>query len=94
MEDLSLRGKTILYFETVNLTQVKSFIRHLARTHKNNLCADPKLWKGKFVESEEFFMYFFDILEPHIELFLGNCKRESKFIIVGFLRQKYLHAEC
>uniref|UniRef100_A0AC35F1Q0 Uncharacterized protein n=1 Tax=Panagrolaimus sp. PS1159 TaxID=55785 RepID=A0AC35F1Q0_9BILA len=49
MEDLTLRGKTISYFDNINLTQVKEFIRHLAHFHKKTLSADPAIWKGKFV---------------------------------------------
>jgi thiamine kinase-like enzyme len=49
MEDLTLRGKTISYFDNINLTQVKEFIRHLAHWHKNILTADPTIWREKFV---------------------------------------------
>uniref|UniRef100_A0A914Z0V4 Uncharacterized protein n=1 Tax=Panagrolaimus superbus TaxID=310955 RepID=A0A914Z0V4_9BILA len=48
MEDLTNLGKTISYFDNINLTQVKCFIQHLAHWHKNILCTDPKLWKGKY----------------------------------------------
>uniref|UniRef100_A0A914Y323 Uncharacterized protein n=1 Tax=Panagrolaimus superbus TaxID=310955 RepID=A0A914Y323_9BILA len=49
MEDLTSKGKTISYFDNVNLTQIKCFIRHLAHWHKNILCSDPGLWRGKFI---------------------------------------------
>jgi hypothetical protein len=48
MEDLTRRGKTISFFDNINLTQIKHFIRHLAHWHKNILSADPKIWKDKF----------------------------------------------
>ena len=53
MEDLTLRGKTLSYFDNINLSQVKSFIRVLARMNKNCLVADPKVWKGKFLHHKE-----------------------------------------
>uniref|UniRef100_A0AC35F5A8 CHK kinase-like domain-containing protein n=1 Tax=Panagrolaimus sp. PS1159 TaxID=55785 RepID=A0AC35F5A8_9BILA len=79
MEDLSQKGKTISYFETINLTQVKNFIQHLAKMHKSILSADPKIWKGKFVENAEFFMYYFDILEEQNVEFLKICSRREEF---------------
>lgn len=47
IEDLTAKGKTTSYFDNINLTQIKCFIRHLAHWHKNILSSDPKLWEGK-----------------------------------------------
>uniref|UniRef100_A0A914Q6I8 CHK kinase-like domain-containing protein n=1 Tax=Panagrolaimus davidi TaxID=227884 RepID=A0A914Q6I8_9BILA len=49
MEDLTSKGKTTSYFDNINLTQIKCFIRHLAHWHKNILCADPEIWRKKFI---------------------------------------------
>ena len=78
MEDLTLRGKTILYFENISLTQVKSYIRHLARMHKNFLCTDSKIWKGKFSKNQDGFVEFLDHMGSAYGPFLEKCKRESK----------------
>uniref|UniRef100_A0A914YD61 Uncharacterized protein n=1 Tax=Panagrolaimus superbus TaxID=310955 RepID=A0A914YD61_9BILA len=78
MEDLSQKGKTFTYFESVNLNQIKSFVRNLAKIHKSNLVADEKIWKGKFVEDDQFFTFYHEILETQIEPFLKTCSRESK----------------
>uniref|UniRef100_A0AC35GFV2 CHK kinase-like domain-containing protein n=1 Tax=Panagrolaimus sp. PS1159 TaxID=55785 RepID=A0AC35GFV2_9BILA len=75
MEDLSQKGKTFNYFESVNLEQIKSFIQSLAKIHKSNLSADPKIWKGKFVEDDQFFTFYHEILETQIEPFLKDCPR-------------------
>uniref|UniRef100_A0A914QRJ9 CHK kinase-like domain-containing protein n=1 Tax=Panagrolaimus davidi TaxID=227884 RepID=A0A914QRJ9_9BILA len=53
MEDLTLRGKTLSFFENINLTQVKCVIRHLAHMHKNILSIDPEIWHGKYVKTQE-----------------------------------------
>uniref|UniRef100_A0A914Y7F3 CHK kinase-like domain-containing protein n=1 Tax=Panagrolaimus superbus TaxID=310955 RepID=A0A914Y7F3_9BILA len=79
MEDLTNRGKSLLYFDSINLTQIKSFVRHLARMHKNILSADPKLWKGKHLKGSECFASALSALESAYEPFLKKCKREEDF---------------
>uniref|UniRef100_A0AC35G6N6 CHK kinase-like domain-containing protein n=1 Tax=Panagrolaimus sp. PS1159 TaxID=55785 RepID=A0AC35G6N6_9BILA len=78
MEDLSAKGKTISYFENLNLSQVKCVIQHLAKIHKRILCADPNLWKGKYLKNQESFVDFLDMFDPIIEPFLKKCKIEEQ----------------
>lgn len=78
MEDLSAKGKTISYFENLNLSQVKCVIQHLAKIHKRILCADPNLWKGKYLKNQKSFVDFLDMFDPIIEPFLKKCKIEGK----------------
>uniref|UniRef100_A0AC34GCD8 CHK kinase-like domain-containing protein n=1 Tax=Panagrolaimus sp. ES5 TaxID=591445 RepID=A0AC34GCD8_9BILA len=79
MEDLTNCGKSLLYFDCINLTQIKSFVRHLARMHKNILSVDPKLWKGKHLKGSECFANALSVLESTYEPFLKKCKREEVF---------------
>ena len=79
MEDLTRRGKTLTFFDGLNLSQVKCFIRVYARLHKNILTADPKLWKGKYLKSQEALAHIIDMIKPiMIDSFLPTCKREGK----------------
>uniref|UniRef100_A0A914QSY1 CHK kinase-like domain-containing protein n=1 Tax=Panagrolaimus davidi TaxID=227884 RepID=A0A914QSY1_9BILA len=79
MEDLTLKGKTLSYFDSVNLTQVKNFIRVLAKMHKNILTADPKQWQKKFFFNEGSMKAVLGMLEPMIPPFLKMSKREEAF---------------
>uniref|UniRef100_A0A914QIX0 CHK kinase-like domain-containing protein n=1 Tax=Panagrolaimus davidi TaxID=227884 RepID=A0A914QIX0_9BILA len=79
MEDLTLRGKTLSFFDNISLTQVKSFIRHLARMHKNILSLDEKIWKGKFLKNQDGFVEFIEFMTQSYEPFLKSCKRENEF---------------
>uniref|UniRef100_A0AC34FTL5 CHK kinase-like domain-containing protein n=1 Tax=Panagrolaimus sp. ES5 TaxID=591445 RepID=A0AC34FTL5_9BILA len=78
MEDLSGKRKNISYFENINLSQVKCVIKHLAKIHKNILCADPTLWKGKYLKNQESFVDFLDMFDPIIEPHLKKCKIEDQ----------------
>uniref|UniRef100_A0AC35GZC3 Uncharacterized protein n=1 Tax=Panagrolaimus sp. PS1159 TaxID=55785 RepID=A0AC35GZC3_9BILA len=78
MEDLTNRGKSLSYFDCINLTQIKSFVRHLAKMHKNILSAEQKLWKGKYLKGADCFGKFLSVLEGTYEPFLQKCKLESK----------------
>ena len=77
MEDLTGRGKCLLFFESINLTQVKVFIRKLAHMHKNILSADPKLWRGKYLKNQENHVNVVDMMKPLVEPFLKKSKREG-----------------
>uniref|UniRef100_A0A914Z4L3 CHK kinase-like domain-containing protein n=1 Tax=Panagrolaimus superbus TaxID=310955 RepID=A0A914Z4L3_9BILA len=79
MEDLTLRGKTLSFFENISLTQVKSYIQHLARMHKNILSVDEKIWKGKFLKNQDGFVEFIEFMSQSYEPFLKSCKREEEF---------------
>ena len=83
MEDLSKRGKCLMFFHNITLTQVKVFIRKLAHMHKNILSADPKLWRGKYLKNQAFLLPVIDICKPMIEPFLEKSKREGKWLIEG-----------
>uniref|UniRef100_A0A914Z523 CHK kinase-like domain-containing protein n=1 Tax=Panagrolaimus superbus TaxID=310955 RepID=A0A914Z523_9BILA len=78
MEDLSLKGKTQLYFENINLTIVKSVIRQLAHIHKNILLADPNLWQGKYLKNQLLMANTVQKTQPMIEPFLQKSQRESE----------------
>ena len=79
MEDLSQRGKCLSYYESVNLTQIKAFIRVLARMHKNILSQETKEWRGTFLENITLFGDLLDSADLFIDKFLENCKRRSEF---------------
>uniref|UniRef100_A0A914YMA3 Uncharacterized protein n=1 Tax=Panagrolaimus superbus TaxID=310955 RepID=A0A914YMA3_9BILA len=78
MEDLTLRGKTISYFENINLAQVKSVIRAIAHMHKNVLTADPSLWRGKFLKNQTVLADVSNVLHSMIEPLIKKSKREGK----------------
>uniref|UniRef100_A0A914QSQ3 CHK kinase-like domain-containing protein n=1 Tax=Panagrolaimus davidi TaxID=227884 RepID=A0A914QSQ3_9BILA len=79
MEDLTTRGKTMSYFESVNLTQIKYLIQKLAHMHKRLLETDESKWKNKFMKHRKGFSeittFFGDLVEP----FLQKCKRREAF---------------
>lgn len=77
MEDISRRGKCISHFESVNLSQVKSFIRNLAHMHKNILCATDLEWRGKYLKNATLFGDFVESVDMFIEDFLKKCKIEG-----------------
>uniref|UniRef100_A0A914QGA5 Uncharacterized protein n=1 Tax=Panagrolaimus davidi TaxID=227884 RepID=A0A914QGA5_9BILA len=77
MEDLTLRGKTLMFFENINLTQVKCVIRHLAHMHKNILSIDPAIWHGKYVTNQETLADCAQVFAPMELSFLRRCKREG-----------------
>uniref|UniRef100_A0A914Y6A5 Uncharacterized protein n=1 Tax=Panagrolaimus superbus TaxID=310955 RepID=A0A914Y6A5_9BILA len=78
MEDLTLRGKTIMYFENINLTQVKCVIRHLAHMHYKLLTVDPKIWKGKFLKNQEAMAAISQHADIMINPMIKSSKREGK----------------
>uniref|UniRef100_A0A914Z386 CHK kinase-like domain-containing protein n=1 Tax=Panagrolaimus superbus TaxID=310955 RepID=A0A914Z386_9BILA len=78
MEDLTLRGKTISYFENINLAQVKSVIRAIAHMHKNVLTADPSLWREKFLKNQTVLADVSNVLHSMIEPLIKKSKREGK----------------
>uniref|UniRef100_A0AC35EZJ7 CHK kinase-like domain-containing protein n=1 Tax=Panagrolaimus sp. PS1159 TaxID=55785 RepID=A0AC35EZJ7_9BILA len=79
MEDLTTLGKTMSYFESVNLTQIKCLIRKLAHMHKRLLETNESKWKNKFMKHRKGFSeittFFGDLVEP----FLQKCKRREAF---------------
>uniref|UniRef100_A0AC35FCD1 Uncharacterized protein n=1 Tax=Panagrolaimus sp. PS1159 TaxID=55785 RepID=A0AC35FCD1_9BILA len=76
MEDLTLRGKVLMFFENINLTQVKCVIRHLAHMHKNILSINPEIWHGKYLNAQEASADFAQLLAPMEPTFLKKSKRE------------------
>ena len=81
MEDLTLRGKTIHFFENINLTQVKNMIRVLAHMHKNILVIDPKTWHGKYVKNQEALADVVTAFQGSTPAFLEKCKRKGSVFI-------------
>uniref|UniRef100_A0A914Z1D9 CHK kinase-like domain-containing protein n=1 Tax=Panagrolaimus superbus TaxID=310955 RepID=A0A914Z1D9_9BILA len=79
MEDLSNLGKTLSYFESVNLTQIKCLIQTLAHMHKNLLTTDDAIWKNKFMKHQRGFADITTFFEDLIEPFLQKCKRRNAF---------------
>uniref|UniRef100_A0A914Y907 Uncharacterized protein n=1 Tax=Panagrolaimus superbus TaxID=310955 RepID=A0A914Y907_9BILA len=79
MEDLTLRAKTISFFDNINLTHVKFFIQCLTKMHKNILFVNPKVWKGKFVQGQNCYVDFFDMYESGYETFLKRNKNYGNF---------------
>uniref|UniRef100_A0A914YN34 Uncharacterized protein n=1 Tax=Panagrolaimus superbus TaxID=310955 RepID=A0A914YN34_9BILA len=78
MEDLTMRGRTMTYFETVNLAQIKCLIQHLAHMHKNILCSDTKIWKEKHLKSSTGFIEVLDMMNESVEVLLKKCDFEGK----------------
>uniref|UniRef100_A0A914YYB3 CHK kinase-like domain-containing protein n=1 Tax=Panagrolaimus superbus TaxID=310955 RepID=A0A914YYB3_9BILA len=79
MEDISQNGKCISHFENINLTKIKSFIRNLARMHKNILCAKDLDWRGKHLKNATLFGDFVESVDMFIDGFLIKCKLEDTF---------------
>uniref|UniRef100_A0A914QN37 Uncharacterized protein n=1 Tax=Panagrolaimus davidi TaxID=227884 RepID=A0A914QN37_9BILA len=77
MEDLTLRGKCLLFYENINLTQVKCMIRYLAHMHKNVLCADPKTWKGEYLKRSKGLFDALDMFNASVDGFLDKCKHKG-----------------
>uniref|UniRef100_A0AC35FBQ1 CHK kinase-like domain-containing protein n=1 Tax=Panagrolaimus sp. PS1159 TaxID=55785 RepID=A0AC35FBQ1_9BILA len=76
MEDLTLRGKCLLFYENINLTQVKCMIQYLAHMHKNVLCADPKTWKGEYLKRSKGLFDALDMFNASVDGFLDKCKHK------------------
>uniref|UniRef100_A0AC34FY00 CHK kinase-like domain-containing protein n=1 Tax=Panagrolaimus sp. ES5 TaxID=591445 RepID=A0AC34FY00_9BILA len=93
MEDLSLKGKTQLYFENVNLTIVKSVIRELAHIHKNILSVNPNLWQGKYLKNQMLMANTAKKTWPMIEPFLQKSRRESEIRPLIEKYQKFAESE-
>uniref|UniRef100_A0AC34GY37 CHK kinase-like domain-containing protein n=1 Tax=Panagrolaimus sp. ES5 TaxID=591445 RepID=A0AC34GY37_9BILA len=79
MEDLTTVGKTLSYFESVNLTQIKCFIQKLAHMHKCLLTTDDAIWKNKFLKHRRGFADITTFFEDMIEPFLEKSKRRDAF---------------
>ena len=79
MEDLTKRGANLSNFESVNLTQVKCMIRHLAHMHKNILSVDTKIWKGKYLGFSNGFVDFVDVANEGVEAFLKKIKNTGLY---------------
>uniref|UniRef100_A0AC34FLF5 CHK kinase-like domain-containing protein n=1 Tax=Panagrolaimus sp. ES5 TaxID=591445 RepID=A0AC34FLF5_9BILA len=85
MEDLTLKGKSISFFNTINLSQVKCFIRHLARWHKNILCAQN--WRGKYLKNATMRGNFIKGDDESVDGFLKHCKRKELIELVKKYRK-------
>uniref|UniRef100_A0A914Q8L0 CHK kinase-like domain-containing protein n=1 Tax=Panagrolaimus davidi TaxID=227884 RepID=A0A914Q8L0_9BILA len=79
MEDLTVRGKTLTFFEMLNITQVKHIIRLLAHMHKNILSVDEKLWRGKYLKNQISMVKIIDMFKPMTQSFLKQCKSKDQF---------------
>uniref|UniRef100_A0A914PYT0 CHK kinase-like domain-containing protein n=1 Tax=Panagrolaimus davidi TaxID=227884 RepID=A0A914PYT0_9BILA len=79
MEDLTKRGRTVSYFENLNMSQIKCFVRELAKMHKNILTTDPNIWKGKYLKGQNAIVDYLDYLPTGCESFLDKCKRKDQF---------------
>ena len=89
MEDLTLRGKTINFFDNINLTQVKCFIRHLAHWHKNILTADPKTWRGKhFPSNMEAFKSVLATFDKMAMDFMETSSLKREFFFTGVREER------
>uniref|UniRef100_A0AC34GHB5 CHK kinase-like domain-containing protein n=1 Tax=Panagrolaimus sp. ES5 TaxID=591445 RepID=A0AC34GHB5_9BILA len=78
MEDLTKRGKTLGYFDNVNLAQIKCFVRHLARMHKNILSIDPTIWRGKFLKGQMALVNFIGAFHAASGPFVEKCNRKDE----------------
>uniref|UniRef100_A0A914Q5H7 CHK kinase-like domain-containing protein n=1 Tax=Panagrolaimus davidi TaxID=227884 RepID=A0A914Q5H7_9BILA len=94
MEDLTLRGKTILYFDNINLTQVKCVIQHFAHMHYKNLTIDQSIWRGKFMKNQEALAAITEHIDLMINPMIKSSKREEDFApFVDKLRKFYSNKE-
>uniref|UniRef100_A0AC35F3Q1 CHK kinase-like domain-containing protein n=1 Tax=Panagrolaimus sp. PS1159 TaxID=55785 RepID=A0AC35F3Q1_9BILA len=91
MEDLSIKGKCLSHFQSINLTQVKCFIRHLAHWHKNILSTEN--WRGKYLKNAITIANFVIGDDEAIDEFLVNCKRKELFHLVHKYRKFSLNTE-
>jgi hypothetical protein len=94
MEDLSNKGKTQLYFQSVNLTIVKAVIRQLAHIHKSILSAEPNLWHGKYIKNQMLMANTAKKTRPMIEPFLQISKRETELRPLIDKYQKFAESEA
>ncbi|KAE9549578.1 hypothetical protein FO519_007199 [Halicephalobus sp. NKZ332] len=67
MENLSVKGKNLDYFNSLSHGQIKSIVRHLAHFHKVMLTTNDALWKGKLTTMG------FVMMEPY-DLIFSNEK--------------------
>uniref|UniRef100_A0AC34FWG5 Uncharacterized protein n=1 Tax=Panagrolaimus sp. ES5 TaxID=591445 RepID=A0AC34FWG5_9BILA len=80
MEDLTLRGKTITYFENINLTQIKCVIQHLAHMHYRVLkCIDQNEWRGKYLKKQEAMETITKNFDLMFKPLLKSSQREGNF---------------
>uniref|UniRef100_A0A914YCP2 CHK kinase-like domain-containing protein n=1 Tax=Panagrolaimus superbus TaxID=310955 RepID=A0A914YCP2_9BILA len=80
MEDLTLRGKCLVFYENINLTQVKCMIRHLAHMHKNVFSADPNIWKGEYLKRSKGLFDALDMFNASVDGFLEKCNHKQDFL--------------
>ena len=74
MEDLTNKGKSLTFFETMNISQIRAVVRHLAHMHKQFLMMDESEWKGKFMDNQKAFTEGTDQFEKFINPFLKVTK--------------------
>lgn len=76
MEDLTNKGKSLTFFETMNMSQIRAVVRHLAHMHKQFLIMDESEWRGKFMDNQKAFTegtdQFVKFFEPFLKLAKGR----------------------
>uniref|UniRef100_A0AC34RM50 CHK kinase-like domain-containing protein n=1 Tax=Panagrolaimus sp. JU765 TaxID=591449 RepID=A0AC34RM50_9BILA len=55
MEDLTLRGKVMNYYDTLNMTQLKVVIKYVTRMQARALALDSDVWSGKYIGNQDAF---------------------------------------
>uniref|UniRef100_A0AC34QK62 CHK kinase-like domain-containing protein n=1 Tax=Panagrolaimus sp. JU765 TaxID=591449 RepID=A0AC34QK62_9BILA len=101
MEDLTIRGKVMNYYDTFNVTQLKGIIKHVVRMHARVLTMEPEAWSGKFLDNQDAFDDIGDItknaLQPFKELAKDRCPlaveltdKYAKFLVSsGFIHYAF-----
>uniref|UniRef100_A0AC34QF80 CHK kinase-like domain-containing protein n=1 Tax=Panagrolaimus sp. JU765 TaxID=591449 RepID=A0AC34QF80_9BILA len=101
MEDLTIRGKVMNYYDTFNVTQLKGIIKHVVRMHAKVLTMEPEAWSGKFLDNQDAFDDIGDItknaLQPFKELAKDRCPlaveltdKYAKFLVSsGFIHYAF-----
>ncbi|KAE9548588.1 hypothetical protein FO519_008198 [Halicephalobus sp. NKZ332] len=84
MEDLTTKGKSLTFFETMTIPQIRAVVRHLAHMHKQFLTMDESEWRGSFLENQKAFTegndQFVNFFEPFLKMTKGNRDQMAELI--------------
>ena len=83
MEDLSVKGKNLDYYNCLSHGQIKSIVRHLAHFHKILLTTDESLWRGKLVTMGFLLMGVTSLFEDRVEKFKKIIRMKGTFVKLG-----------
>uniref|UniRef100_A0A914YR55 CHK kinase-like domain-containing protein n=1 Tax=Panagrolaimus superbus TaxID=310955 RepID=A0A914YR55_9BILA len=77
MEDLSKSGKNLDFYNSLSHGQLKNIVQRLAYLHKNIICLDEKIWKGKFLKQKRIFIGILPTVKQFSLKFLEMSKKTT-----------------